>query len=284
MPNGFYLRPNRWKFIANFTRLMTDTTLEEKEKDQSKEIHVHENGNKNIMIIDGTQSAAASSTYALFFFVFFLFPSPRKIDLFACAHTIASSHSPTNEINKEKKSKKKNWMRGGHNTHHDGWSGTQEGANKWTTPIIIAWHSRTYLFPLSNAPQAIKSITITALKLWYWIKVTRPLASSVVFLFFSHLKPLIHPYLQLLECHRTTEQQHERKEMDERSEKNCENNISCHFCSHLACADGMDATVSFPFPLFFFFRFFNLIAYICLIDHHSASVVPINFRSFCGAI
>lgn len=46
---------------------MTDTTHEEKEKDQSKEIHVHENGNKNIMIIDGTQSAAASSTYALFF-------------------------------------------------------------------------------------------------------------------------------------------------------------------------------------------------------------------------
>lgn len=66
----------------------------------TKEIHVYENGNKNIMIIDGTQSAAASSTYAIF-----SFSSRRhgKLTFSLVPHTIASSHSPTNEIKKNRK-------------------------------------------------------------------------------------------------------------------------------------------------------------------------------------
>lgn len=162
----------------------------------------------------------------------------------------------------------------------------QEGANKWTTQIIIAWHSRTYLFPHSNAPQAIKSITITALKLWYWIKVTRPFVDSdwdggciILSMFsFRSLWTLILPYLQLLECHRTTataragEKQKNLPPNKNSKKKNWKQYfMSSLFIWHVPMAW---AQVFSFFSIYFSFRCLNVIAsYICLIDHHAASVV-----------
>lgn len=161
----------------------------------------------------------------------------------------------------------------------------QEGANKWTTQIIIAWHSRTYLFPHSNAPQAIKSITITALKLWYWIKVTRPFDDDdghiiLSMFFFCSLRTLILPYLQLLECHRTTATARARRKKTCRRTTTTtgeKKNWKQYFMSSLFIWHVPMAWTQ-VFSSFFSFRCLNVItSYICLIDHHAASVVTFCF-------
>lgn len=232
MPNGLCLTfAHRYrKFIANFTCLTHDMSQLNKYCVRRIEMHVYENSNKNI-IIDGTRSASAAS---FFFSSFHLFASasenwPLRLWTLQAIrrHTHTHTHNEMEYNNKKTQKNKKNekynsrapnwaacnWMRT--NDGSDGGGSIHEGANKWTTQIIIAWHSRTYLFPLSlfavNAPQAIKSITITALNLWYWIKVTRPFAgsgssdnatSSCRYFSFSHFVRLsfhIYNYLSAIE-------------------------------------------------------------------------------------